>query len=218
MKKLKCVFLFVLLIFLGINASAQTTTKRDGGLYLLQGFRNQNFSQIDNQLESFGFNATKKTQQFSGAGGYGWMGNFKIGGEGNYFRNQNQQNNQNTVLNGFGGNIYTAYLINPKSKIHILPLIGVGGESLSISAYQNNNVTTFSQALEQPQNLHLTTGSFYFKTALQVEYKAKKSVIGFQLGYQLASHQQWQINERSFSDAPSDNLSALCIQLIIGIE
>ncbi|WP_338813959.1 hypothetical protein V9L05_00580 [Bernardetia sp. Wsw4-3y2] len=227
MKKLKFTIWYVLtLVFYGmcitISFSQNATSinrKRAGGLYLLQGFRNQNFSQINSQLNFSDFASSKEITHVFGAGGYGWFGRFKVGGEGNYIQNSNADNNKNTDLKGFGGNIYTSYLLNPNSKIHILPLIGLGGESVILSSNRNNLVATnFSQALEQPQTLQLKTGSFYLKTVLQFEYKAQRSVMGFQVGYQYAPSQKWQIANRSFENAPSSTLSNLFLQFSFGLE
>lgn len=227
MKNLKFIFVFVLIsCFYGFcitHSFSQNKTskdiKREGGLYLLQGFRSQNFSQINTRLKSFDFTPSKEITHVFGAGGYGWFGRFKVGGEGNYIQNTNKDNNKTTELQGFVGNIYTSYLLNPKSKIHILPLIGLGGESLILSSNKNNSTaTSFSQALEQPQTLQLKTGNFYLKTALQFEYKAQKSVMGFQVGYQYAPSQNWQIGTNSFDNAPSDNLSNFFLQFTFGLE
>ncbi len=202
-----------------LSSNSKKSIQRNGGLYLLQGFRSQNFSQINNRLAGFDFASTKKVTQFSGAGGYGWFGRFKVGGEGNYMRSENEDDKKTTELQGFGGNFYTAYLINPKSKLHILPLIGFGGESLALSSNKNNSAaTTFSQAIEAPQTLQLKTGSFYLKTALQFEYKVRKSVMGFQVGYHFAPSQKWQINSNSFDDSPINNLSNFFLQFTIGLE
>lgn len=227
MKKLKLTLVLILTFsFYGIfiiNSFSQNTTsnnmQREGGLYLFQGFRNQNFSQINTRLKSFDFASSKEIIHAFGAGGYGWFGRFKVGGEGSYIQNTNTENNKTTDLQGFGGNVYAAYLLNPKSKIHVLPLIGLGGESIILSSNKNNSVATnFSQALEQPQTLQLQTGSFYLKTALQFEYKARRSVMGFQVGYQYAPSQKWQIATNSFDGAPSDNLSNFFLQFTFGLE
>lgn len=219
MKKLKFIFAFIVCVFFITNSFAQTSLPRNGGLYLFQEFRFQNLSSINQNLQNYGFNSSSNLAYSSGAGGYGWFGRFKVGGEGTYFRNENDDNNQITELQGFGGNFYTAYLVNPKSKIHILPLIGLGGESLILSSNKNNSVATnFSQGLEQPQNLQLQTGNFYLKTALQFEYKARRSVMGFQVGYQYAPNQEWQLNNKSLFGAPSDRLSNFFLKFTIGLE
>lgn len=227
MKKLKLIFFFILIsCFCGKFSTslfsqniALHDTKREGGLYLLQGFRSQNFHQINSQLKSFDFTSSKEITHLFGAGGYGWFGRFKVGGEGRYIQNANKENGKTTDLQGFGGGFYTAYLINPKSKIHVLPLIGLGGESLILSSNKNNSVAVnFSQALQQPQTLQVQTGSFCLKMALQFEYKVRKSVMGFQVGYQYAPSQKWQIATNSFDDAPSDNLSNFFLQFTFGLE
>jgi hypothetical protein len=221
MKNLKFVFIlvfaFVVSLFFIKNSFAQTPTPRNGGLYLLQEFRFQNLSSINQSLQNYGFNSSSNLAYSFGAGGYGWFGRFKVGGEGAYFRNDNDENNQNTQLQGFGGNFYTAYLVNPKSKIHILPMIALGGESINLIA-NKNSTTDFVQILENPQTLYLQTGSFYLKTALQVEYKVQKSVMGFQAGYQYSPNQEWQLNNKSLSNAPSDRLSNFFLKFTIALE
>jgi hypothetical protein len=218
MKKLRFVFALVVCTFFIAYSFAQTSVNRQGGLYLFQEFRFQNISNINNRLQNYGFNSSSDLAYVSGAGGYGWFGRFKVGGEGTYLRNENDKNNQSTKLQGFGGNFYTAYLINPKSKIHILPLIGIGGELMTLSANQENSTTDFSQALENPQTLQVAAGGFYLKTALQLEYKVQKSVMGFQIGYQYSPNQKWQLNNDFLSNAPSDRFSNFFLKFTIGLE
>ncbi|WP_338766934.1 hypothetical protein WAF17_04810 [Bernardetia sp. ABR2-2B] len=216
--RLLFVFAFVISFFFIESVYSQTIKKREGGLYLFQEFRFQKLSSINSSLKSYGLNSASGLIFSSGAGGYGWFGRVKIGGEGAYFRNDNDESNQNTELQGFGGNFYTAYLINPTSKVHLLPLIALGGESINLLASKERATTDFSQALEQPQTLYLQTGSFYLKTALQLEYKAQKSVMGLQIGYQYSSSQEWQLNDKIFSNAPSDQLSNFFFRFTIGLE
>lgn len=225
MKKLKFIFAFIVFgisvipIFAQneISNSAEQVT-RNGGLYIFQELRFQNLSSINNRLQNYGFNSSSNLGYSSGAGGYGWFGKFKVGGEGIYFRNENDATNQTTKLQGFGGNMYVAYLINPISKIHLLPLIGVGGESVNLVANQETTATDFSQVLEQPQTLHIKTGSFYLKTALQLEYKTQKNVMGLQIGYHYSPNQEWQLNDKSLFNAPSDRLSNFFFRFTFGLE
>jgi hypothetical protein len=225
MKKLKFIFAFIVFGISIIPAFAQTKTSnsdkqvtRNGGLYIFQEFRFQNLSNINNTLQNYGFNSSSNLGYSSGAGGYGWFGKFKVGGEGTYFRSENDATNQATKLQGFGGNMYAAYLINPKSKIHLLPLIGIGGESVNLLANKESTTTDFSQVVEQPQTLNFETGSFYLKTALQLEYKGQKSVMGLQVGYQYSPNQEWQLNNKMLFGAPSDRLSNFFLRFTIGLE
>ncbi len=211
-------FAFVISSFFIHHSFAQNPVIRNGGFYLFQEFRFQEFSKINNKLTNYGFNSSSNLAYSLGAGGYGWLGRFKVGGEGYYFVSENEDNNQNTQLQGFGGSFVTAYLINPNSKIHFLPMIGLGGESIHLLANKNFTTTDFTQVLENPQTLHLQTGTYYLKTALQIEYKVQKSVMGLQIGYQYSLNQEWQINENSLSNAPSDRLSNFFLRFTIGME
>ena len=218
-------FVFILtLCFYGMfitNSFSQTTSnevKRNGGLYLTQGLRSYNFSSLNNSLESSGFSAAKQLIPFSGAGGYGWIGRFKVGGEGGYFVSKNKQNKATTELQGFGGHFFTSYLLNPNSVLHFSPLLAVGGESINLFTSKTNSSTDFTQALEQPSTVRLQTGNFYLKTALQLEYKVSRSIFVLQVGYQYVPSQDWQNFDNSLFNAPTSRFSAFFLQFTLGLE
>lgn len=221
MKKL--FFLAALLFFSNfLFAQDEGSHKAKGVIgYFRAGYSMLNFSSLNDAFK-IGNMQLPNTLTFStGGGGFVIHKSFLIGGEGYGFMNSKTSNvAYESKLDGGKGSLQLGYVVFRRTKITVIPTVGIGGYKVSADIRSIlPDSTNFNQVLFNPNNsTHLQTSGISIAPKIIFEIKAFKLIhVGIEAGYDYAlMNKGWTSNGQKIKEGPTTNLNGLFFGLTIG--
>lgn len=187
-------------------------------LYLMpavQGFR---ADQLNRSLAAAGF-ADLPITFGSGAGGFGTVGRWRIGGEGTYFAGSASRGTTTTSIDGGLGYFYAGYLAHQKTWTFI-PAVGLGFGGMNVKATRTTAATSIDQLLTSDPNTHMAAmGDGFVHTSLAVEKNMSDNLyLGLKGSYHigLSGARTWKAE--GLSNSVADPFSHWQVSIAIGFR
>ncbi|MCM2323883.1 MAG: hypothetical protein NDJ90_11540 [Oligoflexia bacterium] len=218
----------LLSVLLSTAALAEPRNGEGRGFFMI-GRHFKNPTALNNLLQPRGY-GTFQDGILIGGQGYGVLGNgFLLGGEGYgilYGEPKGQLVNYDVSLNGALGFLNVGYLLLNDSRLHIYPMIGLGGGALHLGVH-NPNVSTFDNVLTIPARssdltrgflaLNFSIGTDYLIDLANKEDEEGGLAIGLRAGYLLSvSRFGWEVNEAKITDGPDTALDGFYVSFMLG--
>ena len=210
MKKL---LIFTIAFGLTIQLKAQNAGST---LYLMPAAQRFGFENINNILAQADLPEASITFG-SGAGGFGSIGNWRIGGEGNYFSGDASRGTNITSLSGGLGYFYGAYVWQRK-KWNVVPAAGIGVGGLTLNATRASSANSIEDLIGNAANSStVSLGDGIIHTSLGIERNISDAMfIGIKTSYNmgLSGNREWKTT--GLTNSVSDSFNSFQLSLSIG--
>lgn len=209
--------LAVLLMLATLTVHAQSSPIPNGKIYLVSQVQLLSFKNLNHELETFDY-APVTISFGSGTGGYGSIHRWIIGGEGNYFSAEQNQDGTTTNLNGGWGFLFAGYVLS-KGKVLVYPSLGVGGGGASVYLLKNAGNNSLGDLLATEGNsASISIGSFLVNTAISLEYPIGNQLdIGLKASY-VSSIQKHAWQAEGMVPSVSDSFGGLTLAFHFGFR
>ena len=185
-------------------------------LYLMPATQLFPFGNINNALARAGLPETPMTFG-SGAGGFGSIGNWRVGGEGIYFSGDASRGTDLTSLSGGLGYFYGAYVWQRK-KWNIVPAAGIGFGGLTLNATRASSANSIGELIGNAANSStVSLGDGITHTSLGIERNISDAMfIGVKASYNmgLGGNREWKTT--GLTNSVSDSFNSFQLSLSIG--
>lgn len=210
---MKKVIILTLTFSLMFQLKAQNSSS---ALYLMPSAQRFSFGNINKALSQAGLPEAPMTFG-SGAGGFGTIGQWRIGGEGTYFSGDASRGQNTTSLTGGLGYFYGGYVWQ-RNKWNIVPAAGIGFGGLRLVATRSTNAASIGDLLETESNSRVVSmGDGFIHTTLGLERNLSNSMfLGLKAAYNigLSGERAWKAN--GLTNSISDPFRSFQLSLNIG--
>lgn len=207
----------LLILTMALGSLVQLKAQNPGSaLYLMPSTQQFLFSNINDALTQAGLPEAPMTFG-SGAGGFGSMGKWRVGGEGTYFSGDATRGQSTTSLSGGLGYFYGAYVLSRK-KWNLVPAVGLGYGGLTLTATRATSAVSIGGLLSNEANSStVAMGDGFIHTSVGIERNLSDSMFfGIKGVYNLgmSGNRDWTTN--GLRESVSDSFSSIQLSLTVG--
>ncbi|MBN1153966.1 hypothetical protein JXB12_03515 [candidate division KSB1 bacterium] len=223
--------LFILLISVPcFSADGEGVEKKvNMGLgYFMIGAHQLNLDKFNEVLVYRGYPELSNNFLSLGGGGYGFINNLVIGGEGSAVLNRSENANHTKIqLEGGYGMFDIGYVLFSSKSFKLYPLFGIGYGSFLLKAENQSVMPSFDELLDDPnRNLEVEMGSLILNFSVSADilkimnedkYGYGGLVFGLRVGYLYSPYtSDWMIYEKTVPDGPELNFTGPYLRLTVG--
>lgn len=154
-----------------------------------------------------------------GVGFFGFeQDDFLVGIEGFLMRGVTQSNSKfKTNLNAKYILLNLGYCLASKNSLFIIPIVGIGGNFLSIKIYEKN-ISNFDDVMANPKRgAILNQETLMINLSLELFYFSKPNVLGINIGYtKHGEYREWELYDYQIDGSPQAGITGFYIKLIYG--
>jgi hypothetical protein len=200
----------------------------EGRGYFIMGAHFLDLGNLNVMLENKGYNAYFENFISIGGGGYWRINRFIMEGEGHTILESKEKFNiyKSSISGGFGF-FNIGYVLISKPHFSLYPLFGPGYGGLTLKIWDENDVPTFGEILDNPKRtVETSTGNFLINLGIGLDiltpFKKDETgeggpCFGFRMGYLLAIGKgDWSYEGNDISGGPEIGLDGFYIRLFIG--
>lgn len=204
-------------ILLVISSISIAKSQNQGSaLYLMPATQLFSFGNINNALTQAGLPEAPMTFG-SGAGGFGSIRNWRIGGEGTYFSGNASRGQNTTSLSGGLGYFYGAYVWQ-RNKWNIVPAAGIGFGGLTLTATRATSATSIGELFgSEPNSSTISMGDALLHTSLGIERNISDAIFfGIKASYNMGLSGKREWRAAGLTNTVSDPFQSFQLSLNIG--